>query len=196
MEAIDPKEEIILIQKLSNGSVTAFETLYHRYKEPLAKSLLRLLKEPTLVADVLQESFEKIWARRASIAPDRSFGGYLYRIAVNLVYDIYRKSSADRNLSDYLASRAQLSRSYVEEQFAYKEQLELLKATLNQLPPQRRKVFELFKLEGKSYREISVELGISKSTINSHLTKVTRFLHEKLGKQVLECILIAGFFMV
>lgn len=194
MKVADPNEEIKLLRQLRDGSVQAFETLYHRYKHPLAKNLVRLLKEPALVEDVLQESFEKIWLRRNAITPDRAFGGYLYRVAVNIVYDIYRKSSTDRKLSNYLASQVQPPQSYLEEQLIYKEQLDRLKASLNQLPPQRRRVFELFKLEGKSYREISLELGISKPTINSHLTKVSQFLREKFGEHVLECVLATAIF--
>ena len=194
METADPNEEIRLLRQLRDGSVRAFEALYHRYKHPLAKSLVRLLKDPVLVEDVLQESFEKIWMRRNAIVPDRAFSGYLYRVAVNIIYDVYRKSAVDRKLSDYLLRNAQPSQSYLEEQLIHKEQLDLLKASLNQLPPQRRKVFELFKLEGKSYREISLELGISKSTINSHLTKVTQFLREKFGEHVLECVLATAIF--
>jgi len=52
MKVMDPNAEIRLLQQLRNGSVRAFETLYHRYKNPLAKSLMRLLKDSVLVEDV------------------------------------------------------------------------------------------------------------------------------------------------
>ncbi|MFC3198276.1 RNA polymerase sigma factor [Parapedobacter deserti] len=185
-------DEIALLRRLRTGDARAFETMYHRYKRPLAKSLLRLLKAQSLAEDVLQESFVKVWERRAFIDPERTFGAYLYRIAVNLVYDIYRRSNLDRKLTDYLISHADDVYTHVEEQIINREQLGALKALLEQIPPQRRRVFELFKLEGKSYQEISMELGISKPTINSHITKVNQFLRDKIGGHLFEGILICA----
>lgn len=182
-------DEATLLKKVRGGDTYAFEALYDQYKRPLAKNLLRLLKAQSLAEDVLQETFVKVWENRASIDTERALGPFLYRIAVNLVYDIYRRSQLDRKLADELMSTADDIYTHVEEELINREQLDLLTALLKQVPPQRRRVFELFKLEGKSYQEISKELGISKATINSHITKVNQFLRNKIGGHVLEAVL-------
>ncbi len=196
MDLYNADEELKILRELREGRAEALEKLYLHYREPLAKSLLRLLKDRTLAEDILQETFIKIWEKRAGVDPERAFGPYLYQIAINMVYDIYRRSSYDQKLQQYLKSYASESYSHVEEQLINQEQLDLLEKLLNKVPPQRRKVFELFKIEGKSYQEISVELGISKATINSHITKVNRFLRDHLGENAVELVLICSLITI
>ena len=63
-----------------------------------------------------------------------------------------------------------------------------LQQAINALPPRRRQVFQLCKLDGKSYEEAALELGLSTSTISDHIVKATHFIriycykhHEILG---------------
>lgn len=57
----------------------------------------------------------------------------------------------------------------------------MLNAAIDKLPPQRKRVFTLFKLEEKSYNEISEELGIAPRTINEHIQKANEFLKNELN---------------
>lgn len=66
--------------------------------------------------------------------------------------------------------------SHIEEDIFTRENLALLRQTIDMLPPQRKKVFTLFKIEGKSYKEIREEMGISDPTVNEHIRKATLFL--------------------
>ena len=45
-----------------------------------------------------------------------------------------------------------------------------------ELPNQRKQIYKLCKIEGKSYAEVGQQLGISPSTINDHIVKATKFL--------------------
>ncbi|MFC6100360.1 RNA polymerase sigma factor [Olivibacter domesticus] len=193
MSVLNPDDEKELLYRLQAGKVQALEALYHKHKKKLALSLLKLLKDETLAEDVLQESFIRVWENHAAIDPEKSFGAYLHRIAVNLVYDIYRRSARDKQLSQHLLNHTTELYTHIEERLVGQERLGLLRKLLEQLPPQRRKVFELFKLEGKSYREISAELGISKATINSHITKVNQFLRDRLGNHMMGVVLVLPF---
>ncbi|UZJ63980.1 sigma-70 family RNA polymerase sigma factor [Sphingobacterium sp. KU25419] len=51
-----------------------------------------------------------------------------------------------------------------------------LYSLIDSLPAQRKKVFMLCKLEGKSYNEVSAMLGISVAAVNDHITKANKFL--------------------
>jgi RNA polymerase sigma factor (sigma-70 family) len=54
----------------------------------------------------------------------------------------------------------------------------LLQKALATLPPQRKRVFEFCKLQGKSYHEVSQLLGMSSSTINDHIVKATHSIRQ------------------
>ena len=47
----------------------------------------------------------------------------------------------------------------------------LKKQAINELPPKRRQIFKMSRKKGMSYEEISLELGISVSTVKNQLSK-------------------------
>jgi RNA polymerase sigma factor (sigma-70 family) len=50
----------------------------------------------------------------------------------------------------------------------------LLHEAIEMLPPRRRLIFRLCKIEGKSYVEAASQLGITSGTVNDHIVKATR----------------------
>jgi len=62
-------------------------------------------------------------------------------------------------------------------------QLDMLERAIEQLPPQRRKVFLLCKMQGKTYAEAASELQISHYTVKEHIAKASRFIREYVRLQ-------------
>jgi RNA polymerase sigma factor (sigma-70 family) len=58
----------------------------------------------------------------------------------------------------------------------------LLQKAINQLTQQRKQVFQLCKMEGRSYEEAAQLMGISCSTINTHMTKSLQSIREYVLK--------------
>ncbi|GAE66770.1 hypothetical protein H3Z85_17945 [Chryseobacterium indologenes] len=59
-----------------------------------------------------------------------------------------------------------------------------LMRTIDQLPPQRKAVFSLCKLEGKSYKEVSSMFSISEAAVNDHITKANKFFLKNYNKSL------------
>ena len=57
-----------------------------------------------------------------------------------------------------------------------KEEIQRLQQAIDLMPPQRKMVFTLCKLEGKSYKEVEDIMGINAKTISSHMLQANRFL--------------------
>lgn len=177
--ANQPEQEIV--SRLRDGESYAFELLYHRYKYQLAANLLKLLKSEELAEEVLQELFIRIWEGRESLDPDKSFPAYLFRIARNMVVDIYRKAARESKVRQQLLLATEEFENSVEDAILDRESNADLYDAIALLPPQRRKVFTLCRIEGKSYKEAGELLGISSSTVNDHLLKANKFLKDQLG---------------
>lgn len=161
---------------MRDGDHMAFEKIYHLYKDRLIASCLRLLKSPELTEELLQELFLKLWAQRAKIDIEQSLNAYLYKVAHNMVYDMFRKITRDNRLREHFLTNALESYEHIESYIYRKEnEAELLKA-INLLPPQQQKIFKLCKIEEKSYKEISALLKITEGTINNHMTRANQFL--------------------
>jgi len=171
---IENSAHIHWVIRLQSGDVEAFEWLYNNYKYQVTANLLKLLKSPQMVEDMLHDIFLKIWENRADIDPNRSFGAYLYRIASNMVTDSYRKSCRNRDYRDYLVTVSEISYQHIDQLLDDKERKELLDKALQKLSPQCRQVFELCKIEGRSYQEVSDLLNISPNTISTHLTRANK----------------------
>jgi RNA polymerase sigma-70 factor (ECF subfamily) len=170
--------EKYLLEQLIAGDEEAFKQIYFLYSERIYGNLLKLLKSEPAAQEILQDVFMKIWEHRQYIDPEKSFRSYLFRIAENMVCNFYKKASRDKALLQQLVTRSSVAYAHVEETIFYKEDKYFLHNAIESLPPQRKQVFELCKMEGKSYDEVSRLLGISISTISDHIVKANRFLRE------------------
>lgn len=74
-----------------------------------------------------------------------------------------------------LASSSELY-LHIEEDMLSKEEAQKLQQVIDMMPPQRKMVFTLCKLEGKSYKEVEEIMGINAKTISSHMLQANKFL--------------------
>lgn len=177
-QQLDNQNEIKLVQRLKEGDHDAFETLYHIYKDRLIGNLLRILKSRELVEEQVQDIFLKVWKGRDRIDEEKPFKAYLFAIAANMAKNVIRSAYYDKQMRATLLPIDQWVYMHVEEQIVADENKQLLLNLLEKLPPQRRTVFTLCKLEGKSYKEVSELLHISESTVNDHIRKANLTLRQ------------------
>ncbi len=191
----DAAREESLLVRLQRGDEVAFTELYHLYKARIYYNLLRLVKSEEAAEELLQDTFLKVWERRASLDPARSFQSYLYRIAGNLAMDFYRKAALDFKLRAHLLATGAETCEPVEQGVIRKETYHQLHELISKLPVQRQRVFRLCRIEGKSYAETAAIMGISAGTVKDHLIKAGRFLREELRDEKARylSLLIAAF---
>ena len=189
-------DEKSLLVQLKNGDERAFEILYNNYKFRIAGNLFKLLKSDDLVKEILQELFFKIWEVRSQIDSEKSFKSYLFRIAENLVNDYFRKVAKDKRLLARVVASSSELYIHIEEDMLSKEEALKLQEAINLMPPQRKMVFTLCKLEGKSYKEVEEIMGINVKTISSHMLQANRFLrtHFKDSSALTISVVLGVFF--
>ena len=176
----DHVNEKALIILLKNDDYKAFTIIYELYSLRILGRLIRLVRSEEMAEELLQELFVRIWEKRASIDPNLHFKSYLFSIAQNLVYDHFRKISLNEKFRSHFILSNSEGYEHVEEDLLYKQTQQHIMNAIAKLPPQCRRVFVLFKLEGKSYQEICDSLQISKSTVNNHITKANMLLKDQL----------------
>lgn len=173
--------ETALLDLVKQSDQRAFRELYNRYNGKLYGNIQRMTKSSDIADDILQMVFVKLWENRLTIDIDRSFKSYIYQIAQNTVFDHFRKNARDRALIA-IASRQreelEINESPVEKWLGEKEDKRILRKAVDRLPPRRKEIYQLCKLEGYSYDQVSELLGISTSTINDHIVKASKTLKE------------------
>ena len=177
----EPQGEHHLITAVRAGDLDAFETLFTRYQPALVRSIAFHVRDTEAAHDIVQETFLRVWQRRTSLKPDLSFQALLYRIALNLVRDLYRHAETRTRLAaeapsplppDHADPAATAQHSLLQE--------ELRRAMREDLPERCRAVFELSRLEGLSIQEVAARLRISPKTAENQLTKALRILRRAL----------------
>lgn len=171
--------EIELLMKLKSGDLTAFDQIYKLYSIRIYWNILKMVKSEDDAKELLQDVFLKVWEKRNLLDPEQSFRSYLFQISKFTVYNFIRKNNLDKKLKDYLSQENSELYTHVEELLSYKQSDAFIQETIEQLPPQRKQVYKLCKIEGKSYDEVSKMLGISTSTISDHIVKATKFIKNK-----------------
>jgi RNA polymerase sigma-70 factor (ECF subfamily) len=164
-------DENALLRRLNDGDQAAFTILYRHHSEPLYYNILRLVKISQVAEEMVQEIFTRIWHKRQELAIETSFAAYLHKAGQNQVIDFYRKLQRDRALYNHFKTIATGNYSHIEEQLTYSEKVVVLQKALDSLPPQQKKVYQLCKMEGFSYKAAASELGISPFTVKEYLTK-------------------------
>lgn len=177
-------DETELIARLKQGDEVAFERIYAEYSQRLLGALIKMVMSENVACELLQDVFIRLWNNRDKIDPEKSLRSYLFRIAENITYDLFRKIARDKKLQKELIAQACPGYLHVEEELCNKESVQLLQDLIIALPPQRRKIFRLVKLEGKTYAEVSELLNISSSTINDHVVKATKFIRKQMHSDV------------
>ena len=163
-----------------------FALLYERYHHAIYLNVIKLIHTPAEAEDIVQEVFLTLWRKRQSIDPDKPLGGWLFTVSYHLSVDLLKKKLRQQ-ICVKMAQGIEMVQSIGMAQSDPESpefQLGLLEEAINHLPPQKKKVFQLCKLEGKSYEQASVELGISKYTINEYLKDGMTFIRQYVKTRV------------
>lgn len=195
-QQMDHSEEVKLLVALQSGSQTAFEQIYRKYSARIYLNILKMVKSEGDARELLQDVFFKVWTKRELIDPDQSFRSYLFQIAKYSVYNFIRRNNLEKQVYAYVRQHTDVEYSHIEEDLSYKESEIWLTKAIEQLPPQRRQVFTLCKIDGKSYSEVSELLGISPSTVNDHIVKATKFIKEKYNDRGNVFLLTVAYFLI
>jgi len=167
-------EELQNLYRLKNGQRSAFDFVYKKYSKSLLSRMQRMVKSPEIADELLQDVFLKVWTNRADIDLDKSFKGWIFTIAQTTVFTYYRKLALDKKMQQHVLEVFVEFYEQTEEYIFNKERMQLLNSAVDQLPPQRKEIFRLCKIEGKSYQEAAELLSISPSTVSNQLVSATK----------------------
>jgi len=165
-----------LVQDARGGDHQAFEALVRRYSERAFRAAYRVLRDPSSSEEILQEAFIKAYKGLHGFESRSSFYTWLYRIVVNLALDRRRSEARapsvewDDSVSGRVDPRASGPVALNPELDSQRLRVRaLIVEGVQGLPEGQREVLLLREVDGLSYEEIAVSMGISKGTVMSRL---------------------------
>ncbi|HJX72127.1 MAG TPA: RNA polymerase sigma-70 factor [Bacteroidales bacterium] len=165
-----------LIRQLRKGNVSAFNLIFENYHQKIYNFCLQLLKKQQDAEEVTQEVFIALWQNRERMTLNTSLSTYIYSIARNQIYHIYRKSFYVQSYIEYLYHTDIKLEMLTEDQVLYNELQKFMNHAIEELPPKRKEVFKLSRMEGLTYKEIAGRMKISENTVDVQIRKALGFL--------------------
>ncbi|MBN8664777.1 MAG: sigma-70 family RNA polymerase sigma factor [Chitinophagales bacterium] len=165
-EKLDTIAEMDLVARLIKDDMAAFDQLFWLYQKAVYMNVLKLTKDSGVAEDIVQEVFSTLWQKRASLDQERSIGGWLFISSYNRAINALKKKSREAVLLQEAAK--ELAEDDTQDDLT-DIQLSILEKAISLLSPQRKRVFELCKLQGYTYEQAAQEMGISKHTVKEYL---------------------------
>lgn len=176
--AADLTSDAVLVERVQQGDVAAYDYLVRKYRERLFSVVYNLTSNREDANDLTQEAFIKAFSSIKRFRGQSSFFTWLYRIAVNTTLSQLKKNrvrrvfsleslTEDGKAADILEDLSEQTRT--EKGALLSELQEQLNEALQKLSPKHRTVVVLFEIEGLSHQQISEIVGCSVGTVRSRL---------------------------
>ena len=161
-----------------------------RDKTRLRNFIRRRVADPSDAEDILQEVFYELVETYRLMKPIEQVGAWLFRVARNRITDLFRKRKPEASTNDpvvaeegeFLTLEDLLPSRDAGPEAAYARTVLLaeLEDALEELPEEQREVFLAHEIEGRSFKELALETGLSVNTLLSRKHYAVIHLRERL----------------
>ncbi|RBQ07863.1 RNA polymerase sigma factor [Pedobacter miscanthi] len=169
-----------LVARLKAGDHKAFGTIYNRYKGPLFRHALRMLRNEEEAEDILHELFAALWTKANQYDSSVPLASFLYRALRNRIYNHMAYSKVRARYVESLQNHIQSGKNITDEQLRERELSELIEREVASLPPQMRRIFELSRKANLSHREIAELMNLADNTVKKQISLAIGVLRKKL----------------
>jgi len=189
----------IAVERIAMEQDQRISDVVTREQSRLRNFIRRHVPDPGDAEDILQDVFYRLVEANRLLMPIEHVTGWLFRVARNRITDLFRKKQPE-NFSDVSVADEDDEGLQFEDLlpspddgpealYARNRLLEELKRALAELPQEQREVFIAHELEGRSFKELSGQTGVSVNTLLSrkryavlHLRERLRRVYEEFGR--------------
>src|SRR6266498_4273636 len=180
MSQIEPNQssDTLLLQQVEQGSKQAFNVLFEKYWERAFSDAYKRIKEYDTAKDIVQEIFTHIWINRETLHIE-NLPAYLHIAIPNRVIKFISKQKLVHPFLNILDNIPEKN-SQADAELLWKEFFKSYEALLKSLPQKRQIIFRLRFQEYLPTKDISMQLGITRKTVQNQLGKAIETLKVSL----------------
>jgi len=178
-----------IIADIRAGNIDRFTDIIEKYQQLVARMVSQILKSPTDIEEVCQETFIKVYRKLDSFKGNAKFSTWIAKIAYNtsinfvkkkklpLYRELIKKESPreDTNLSDF-EERLLSDLQSPEESLIQKDVENITKTAIEKLPLRYRLILILYHQDGFTYEEIASVTGMPEGTVKNYLFRARKQL--------------------
>lgn len=185
--------EAVWIEQLKAGEEKAYQYLYDHHYAVLCHIAESYVKDRFAAEMIVGDVIFHVWEIRKSLQIVTSIRSYLAQAVRNrcinlLTCERERREVAFSSLPDDVDMEGRPDLSSEEHPLGILLEQELeeeISRAIDSMPDECHRIFLKSRFEGKTYEEISQELGVSVNTVKYHIKNALAFLHKALGKYLL-----------
>jgi RNA polymerase sigma-70 factor (ECF subfamily) len=167
---------------MSSRQDEALTNLFREYASSVRRYLRRIVAAPEVAEELAQEAFARIHssARSTGIDSPRYF---LFRTARNLALNhlLRQRAVTFEHLEDRPGFEIGDEAPSVERWLSAREELELVRTVIAELPPKCRQVFLLLRIQGLSVQEVMREMGLSETMVRKYAARALDHCQNRLA---------------
>lgn len=163
----------LLEKNLKANASEVLEVLFTKYYKVLVIFAKNYVNDRVVAEDIVQDVFVMMYEKSSKLKIHTSVKSFLYTSVRNHALNYLKKTKTvlfDQELIDEDIA------VYDEETINVAELSEKLYKAIEKLPTQNQNIFKLSRLEGYSNQEIANELGLTKRTVETHISNALKRL--------------------
>jgi RNA polymerase sigma-70 factor, ECF subfamily len=160
-----------LVRSFQEGNMASFECLVEKYREKIRNIIFLILNDSSVVDDLSQDIFIKVYESLSDFRSESSFYTWLYRITINKCRDEIRKKKIRKFISLDFRTKKGDEFMYVKDQYSGLDDNFLIEQAMVQLSAQQREIIILKDINDLSYNEIADILECGIGTVKSRLAR-------------------------
>ena len=173
---MDLQSDEILLGRIKNNDQAALDALHNKYYDSLSVFAYGYIKSFDIVQEIISDVFLKVWLLRVKIDSQINCKTYLYTSVKNQSLNYLKKKSLPL-YEDVFHINKEASEVYNSDAtFNLEETQNIIDEILNGLPTQRRRIFELNRIDGLKYKEIAEILSITVDTVQKQMTEAVKYI--------------------
>ena len=183
-------KDAVILERMTLEQNQRISEVVKREQSRLRDFIRRRVPDARDAEDVLQDVFSRLVEANRLLMPIDHVTGWLFSVARNRITDLFRKKQPER-LSDTAITTEDDEPLFLEDvlpspdagpdaRYVRSVLLDEIELALEELPDAQREVFLAHELEGRSFKEISAETGVSVNTLLSRKRYAVLHLRERL----------------
>lgn len=168
--------------QIAGGDETAFSILFKQVVPSLQPAVFKIVQSEEGMQEVIQEAFIRVWLHRDQLPELEKPLHWLFRVTANESYTWLRKQAIRRKHTDGYAQQLPDDGllAVAPEILSLKETSKLVHQAVEQLPPQRKLIYQMSRNEGLKPAEIAEKLNLSPSYVRNTLVVALQSIREYL----------------
>lgn len=185
------QDDLLLIDRSRAGDRSAFNDLVYKHEKRAYQYAFRLTQNPEEAADIVADSFVRVFNALPNFKGQSAFTTWLYRIVTNCYLDAKKKDKSSRQMSiDSGVSTEDGDREFQIEDTAdgpveiaeTNEKEKIMQRALLKLPDYQRSMLIMYHVENLSYEDMAEALDLPIGTVKSRLNRARLGLRDQLSK--------------